>query len=135
VQAVYGVCILLSTILLGMSYMPGRLHLVKFPFLILMFRNSLRLYNFEGIETGCGLESAQLILYIIVISMYETSFEVSTENYVLASLSALWTAVGGGLVFNKHKTASIRDKIILVAVSGLCFLILKAFISGTSSVI
>lgn len=46
-QSCYWVFTLLSSFLTAYSFSPGRLMLVKYGLLILIFRNILRLYNFE----------------------------------------------------------------------------------------
>ena len=118
-----------------MSYMPERLHLIRVAFLILMFRNSLRLYNFEGVDGGFVLESIQILLFIVAITLFESSFEVSRENYILGSLLALFTSIGGGLAVIDHKPESSENIIKLGVFSVIFYIFLRNFMNATSRVL
>jgi hypothetical protein len=53
----YWVSSLISGVLIGHSYKTGKLAGVKYAYIIVTLRNSLRLYNFENAEEDFGIET------------------------------------------------------------------------------
>ena len=80
VQSVYWVFTLFTTVFTGLSYRPGRLLLIKYGFVILIIRNTIRLYNFENSEPTYLLVILQQITCLMLLQSYVIYFERSKEN-------------------------------------------------------
>ena len=67
IQSIYWVCTIISVFLIALSYKTGKLNNIKYVHIITYFRNALRLFNFENIESSIGFDLVQCIVCLIML--------------------------------------------------------------------
>jgi hypothetical protein len=78
-QAIYWLCTFITIILLAISFKPGKVMMSKFAFVVLTFRNIIRLFNFELTE-GDGVILIQQVMCAILLIGLHNNLETTSVN-------------------------------------------------------
>ena len=80
VQTIYWVCTIISLGNIAISYRNSNINYVKYAFVLLTLRNTLRLYNFEQTEEQIALMTGQMCLSFFMIQVFSINFEKTSTN-------------------------------------------------------
>ena len=119
IQSIYWVSTLTSIFLMMLSFREGKLMTIKYAFTLLIYRNCLRLFDFEDTAMDDGGFFGTQILCSVMLVGYHLNFQRNPTNIRMGWFHLMFASIGlakhqGLLHFDSLEAAS---KSILVLIS------------------